>query len=302
MCRTSCVLEQILTVLDSIVSKRSNPEAAVVTSAAYLLFYRRRSSEPLGGPFFEHLFSSTSEAPSDSQPGSRSQSPSGEGKRLDGASSRNGSSSALRGVGAAHQPGGGGLAGQGMLAGKMRTGIDDDLPAYSAHDPQRHVHTGVGLDEDEGVGDMEDTVATAEYAPIFADTPNWSFGTAHQNSPDPGVASSGGGGGGFGGALDSTEHHQLFGSGVGDGDGDSNRNDNEGSATSTDYRNRMDDFDDDPGTTNGQFGTPPQDTIPMLEGTPVIGDYEGDDGPVAEVKLSEGEEEDGGDKHDLRLR
>lgn len=71
-----------------------------MTPQAYLLFYRRRSDKPLGGPFFEQLLHNTTVR-------SREASPSGEGMRLDD-SSRNGSSSALPAAEAVHQAGDGG--------------------------------------------------------------------------------------------------------------------------------------------------------------------------------------------------
>ncbi|KAL4777333.1 hypothetical protein BDW60DRAFT_172616 [Aspergillus nidulans var. acristatus] len=93
---------------DSSVSRPIDPQNAV-TSSAYLLFYRRRSDRPLGGKILEEITESSTRpaSESDSQE-SRGPSPSGEGRRL-GGSSRNGSSSALAGVGAAHQLGDGGL-------------------------------------------------------------------------------------------------------------------------------------------------------------------------------------------------
>ena len=250
---------------DSAVSKRSNPENAVVTSAAYLLFYRRRTSQPLGGPFFESLF--VEDSINDSQPASRTQSPSGEGKRLDEASSRNGSSSALRGVGAAHQTGGGGLEANEMSVERMRTGVDDQLPAYSVLDSQRNAnHMSSGVEEDEGIADVDEDAVYHEHGPFTLDAPpTWSFAAAN-NSPETGEP-------------DATEN--LF-------ETDSNR---VGSATSADERNRMLDFDEDPGTTHGHFGTPPQG-LPMLEGVPAIGSFEEEDAPVTEVKLPPDEKDE----------
>lgn len=46
--------------------REANP-AAVVTSAAYLLFYRRRSSKPLGGPGFERIVAAIENAGSDEE-------------------------------------------------------------------------------------------------------------------------------------------------------------------------------------------------------------------------------------------
>ena len=48
-------LHLLLTYLDAHASVVKNPEQRVVTPAAYLLFYRRRSSEPLGGPAIQKL-------------------------------------------------------------------------------------------------------------------------------------------------------------------------------------------------------------------------------------------------------
>ena len=120
---------------DSSVSLRR--PGSVVTSAAYLLFYRRRSPKILGGRFFEEKLQAvygtpSTEAPSQST--SRTSSPAGEGKRLDGFS-HNGSSSALQGVGAAHQVGGGGLA-DGMLMGPTTGNEDRDPPQYSRPLPE----------------------------------------------------------------------------------------------------------------------------------------------------------------------
>jgi ubiquitin carboxyl-terminal hydrolase 4/11/15 len=104
----------------------ATPENSV-TSAAYLLFYRRRADHPLGGPAFER--NPTPEAESDET--SRDQSPSGEDKRL-GESSQNGSSSAfgkpsvLSGIGASHQRGGG--QGEGAAVKEAET---EELPEYS---------------------------------------------------------------------------------------------------------------------------------------------------------------------------
>ncbi|KAL8969770.1 MAG: hypothetical protein Q9183_001835, partial [Haloplaca sp. 2 TL-2023] len=135
---------------DSQVTRRHNPQA-VVNSAAYLLFYRRRSDKPLGGPFFESIMNGGEE----SDPTSDATFSPGEGKRLDG-SSRNGSSSALHGVGAAHQAGGGG----GETT--ARTGVDDDLPSYGAQASAMEP-----MDLDEGVADI--------YEPFHRLSPSWSF-------------------------------------------------------------------------------------------------------------------------------
>src|SRR3954465_10655905 len=81
--------------VDSAVYPKSAP--SVVTPAAYLLFYRRRSNHPLGGPKLEELLTAANVPPAadfESRPTSRDASPSGEGPRP-GDSSDNGSSGAF---------------------------------------------------------------------------------------------------------------------------------------------------------------------------------------------------------------
>jgi ubiquitin carboxyl-terminal hydrolase 4/11 len=171
----------LLTSLDSHVSPRKNP-AVVVTQAAYLLFYRRRSDHPLGGKVLEEIVSAAHTAvDSDSQPGSRSESPSGEGQRL-GGSSRNGSSSALLGAGVAHQPGDGGSEGEELETFIGPRARNDELPAYSI-DPVSGEQTldmaetieGMNIDlDDEGIGGMCDV----SYGPSFSmhyEQPGWGF-------------------------------------------------------------------------------------------------------------------------------
>ena len=277
---------------DSFVSRRSDP-SVVVTSAAYLLFYRRRSSSPLGGPFFEKIMTAASNEDSGSQPASRVPSPAGEGKRLDG-SSRNGSSSALRGVGAAHQAGGGGSVG-GIEVLRMRKGIDDDdpvdrLPAYSAQDPrgtldprdlQEPSLENMDLDEDEGIG-MNEGSQTGWQGPLQYNSPTWAFGSNGrapvQNSPR-GSGEEGDG-----------QDEDLF--------ADNSSTKVAKSSVSENLENRMAEFNDDEGTTSGVFGTPPQDTLPLLDVPPAIDEAEQ---PVAEVMLEDefGQFDDGpGSMHD----
>lgn len=150
-----------------------------MTTAAYLLFYRRRSSQPLGGPFFEKIINAVN-SPSQSQDGSRTTSPSGEGKRLeDSPPFRNGLSSALAGVGAIHQAGGGGLE-VARTAALMRTGVDDELPSYSSSvgntNDRAEALQSMEVDwEDEGIADTG-----ARFRP------GWSFAHLPSTSAPPG--------------------------------------------------------------------------------------------------------------------
>ncbi|KAK5078953.1 hypothetical protein LTR64_002627 [Lithohypha guttulata] len=119
---------------DSHVSPVKDPEV-VVQKNAYLLFYRRRSEDPLGGPNLEKILSEVdSEENLETQ--SRDASPSGEGQRL-GGSSHNGSSSAL--VGQAHRVGDGGSAVNRQVI-KMKglsRGLEDEQEGHSMfHGPQ----------------------------------------------------------------------------------------------------------------------------------------------------------------------
>ncbi|KAH7348660.1 hypothetical protein BKA65DRAFT_264222 [Rhexocercosporidium sp. MPI-PUGE-AT-0058] len=83
---------------DSSVAKQKDL-SRIVSSSAYLLFYRRRSDVPLGGPRFAEICRDFDLSP---QASDDDASDSGEGKGLVGNSSLHGSSSALTGVGAAH--------------------------------------------------------------------------------------------------------------------------------------------------------------------------------------------------------
>lgn len=147
-----------LIAIDSHISSKTDPRS-VVTSAAYLLFYRRRSEHPLGGPNLQEMLESRKNAVAESEPpqDSRDSSPvTGEGRRL-GDSSHNGLSSAFTVV-QGHRVGAGGSAmegenqqSQGLLAetespprlmGSVAN--SEALPGY---------HDAAG--EDEGIGGMD---------------------------------------------------------------------------------------------------------------------------------------------------
>jgi ubiquitin carboxyl-terminal hydrolase 4/11/15 len=96
----------------------------VVSASAYLLFYRRRSDKPLGGPRFQDIansFDNAQDTSEDELAGS------GEDRSL-AANSFRGSSSALTGVGAArHQPNRG-------LGRTVNPHDIEGLPDYQAHE------------------------------------------------------------------------------------------------------------------------------------------------------------------------
>lgn len=253
---------------DSSVSRRADSQK-VVTNAAYLLFYRRRSDQHLGGPNFKRLTTPESNA-SEYQPTSRATSQAGEGKRLDD-SSRNGSSSALRGVGAAHQAGGGGSAAEGVMIGPMRTGVDDDLPAYSENDPHaamstldpRGLNMELDMDEDEGISMAQ--------GPLTYVSPrsDWSFDRLNDGENDQITAA----------PHTSDNDEDLFA-------GDNSSTKAAGSSFSNGDGDRMLDFQTDEGTTMGPFGTPPEDEVRL--DVPLMTDQEEE--PVAEVMISENDE------------
>lgn len=249
--------------------RRADPKV-VITPAAYLLFYRRRSPPILGGPFFEKMLDDA-----ESQPNSRGPSPPGEGKRLDD-SSRIGLSSALRGVGAAHQAGGGGSM---DMTAVMRTGVDDDLPAYSENDPRETTINPKDLtddtledmemneEEDEGIGGMRSFNAPFNYSQYNQPGPQWSFQNPDQTQAPP--ASEGG-----------DEDEDLF---------EQNSNKAVGSSmTDDDDRNRMADFQDDEGTTADVFRSPRRGSTSTLD-VPAQHMEEIEDEPVAEVFLQDSE-------------
>ncbi len=119
------------TPIDSIVSRVGDP-AKVVTAAAYLLFYRRRSQVPLGGPRFREIVDRCNNGDS-SDDDLDDMSESGEGQRLDIGSSRLGSSSALKGAGATLRLESPGLVASGASSKTLNTNADADqdyLPTY----------------------------------------------------------------------------------------------------------------------------------------------------------------------------
>ncbi|KAF2634783.1 UCH-domain-containing protein [Massarina eburnea CBS 473.64] len=162
---------------DSSVTKCSNPER-VVTTAAYLLFYRRRSAGPLGPPALQEIVNAWQDPEYEGEGGndeanSRNPSPSGNGLHL-GDSSRNGSSSAFgTGAGALRGGGSGGAGSQALNGAGVENpdNNDDSLPAYG--------------DEDEGYGEESDL--NHIYAPLGHMDQQWSFASIPQNTNETDV-------------------------------------------------------------------------------------------------------------------
>jgi ubiquitin carboxyl-terminal hydrolase 4/11/15 len=150
--------------LDSSVSEVKDVKR-VVSSAAYLLFYRRRSDHMLGGPKLQELINENTEN-GEPESSEDDELESGEGQGLDAKSSLRGSSSALTGVGAAHRA----ASGSGIGTGTNKTTVDpqelDALPAYQAHETEddgahllredAEMNSGLGIrtsiEDDEGIG------------------------------------------------------------------------------------------------------------------------------------------------------
>lgn len=171
-------------------SKRSPQHA--VTSAAYLLFYRRRSDRPLGGPFFEKIIEESNRQDESSAASSRASSPAAAGdERRFGDSSRVGSSSDYLGVEAgvgvgASRPNENGR--DGGRTGVARVGIDGDddelPPIYSSLSPKDQnddvagVGGGTGADQNMDRMDVDEGIDTSySFEPVgpFAGNPSWAF-------------------------------------------------------------------------------------------------------------------------------
>lgn len=194
--------------IDSMVSSR-NPQG-VVTSNAYLLFYRRRQDRPLGPGYLQKIvdeiknpdFEDAADGDSNDEATSRnpSRSPSGNGLRL-GDSSRNGSSSAF-GVGAGALRGGGSASvGNLQLKGAAaETAEDDDSEMLMGQDePPSYDDEGYGggVDDDDanfqGINNHVDVAGM--YAPLYEQSgmgpyygndtgPAWSFANVGSRNMD----------------------------------------------------------------------------------------------------------------------
>ena len=264
-------------------SKR-NPEQAI-TSAAYLLFYRRRSDRPLGGRFFEDVIEEAYHQ-KESQPSSRATSPAGDGQRLDD-SFRVGSSSALLGVGAVRQEA------NDPASGRVGIGPDeDDLPSYSRLYPNGAHLASDGqaadkMDVDEGI----DTSYPLDQTGPFAGDSGWGFDN-HQSGMRLSIL-----------APPGSSDEDLM-------DGASDKAADGSSGNLSDRGDRMAEFADDDdigGLADSLSNTPnprslsesPVEEIELPLGSVEMESLhvkapeveEEDDGPVAEVHINDNEEE-----------
>ena len=259
-----------MSIADSMASRKNNPDH-VVTSAAYLLFYRRRSEQILGGPKFAEIINQTSKPGEvmESQDYSRNQSPStltGEGQRLDD-SSRIGLSSASQGVGAVHQAGVGG-PGAGTSMELITDDEETELPDYSLRDPNTDApYESMETDDIEGSG-----IANQGFSILSsAQGPTWpGFILSHTRR-------------GSGDTVSTTNAASI---------------DDDDRSQGPDWQGRY----GNPGTPDGSIAE--LDAMPLIEreNAPEIkidrpvdarDDDDDEDGLVTEIKLSEGEESTG---------
>lgn len=162
---------------DSSVSKRSNPNS-VISSAAYLLFYRRRSAGPLGPPELQQVVNAwrnpDSETADDSDVGdhSRDVSPSGNGSRLGGSSHNgNGSSSAFGATAGAVALRGGG-------SGEVESLHQNEAAAGNREDDDPPPDYDEGYDDDMSQMNLVDVYAPLNHQPV------WGFSKIPGNAKD----------------------------------------------------------------------------------------------------------------------
>ncbi|KAF3021131.1 CSN-associated deubiquitinating enzyme Ubp12 [Neopestalotiopsis sp. 37M] len=140
---------------------RANPDK-IVDVTAYLLFYRRRSDSPLGGPRFKEIIEAFDNSGSDDDAAD-----SGEGRRLDEGSSPTGSSSAFQeqGLGATRQRKQGDHGGRTNGSAAFETKSDDgtmhltDATFDDGNQPLRQ-----SIEDDEGIGMTENPKHTSANA------------------------------------------------------------------------------------------------------------------------------------------
>lgn len=187
-------------------SKIKNPNA-VVTQAAYLLFYRRRSDKPLGGPRSKQILDAYDNSQDSLEEDTGD---SGEDRGLGGNTFLNGSSSALTGVGAAPRRPNLGSASTGMNtispahleslpAYKSHEEIDDDAAPILADDAIMNDGLPISsIEEDEGIDLGEDGMTynnmnymeSASAGPTDYNISQWNFdGLANQRGQVSGTGS-----------------------------------------------------------------------------------------------------------------
>lgn len=250
--------------LDSSVSKIHDP-SRVVTQSAYLLFYRRRSSGPLGGPRFQEIltnFDNSLEPSEDELAGS------GEGQSLDANSSLRGSSGALTGVGVVRRQANHGLG------RNTKPHAIEGLPAYQAHEDATpllmrddEMNDGLPLNsiEDEGidVGMNYNNIGLSAAALHSSQAvgSNWNWQALDGLNREPNFIS------GTGSEIDANDN-----SDDGFNSAGSDIVQHNSSASSSSIRARLDEFDNTPAEGDGDDG--------LFEDPSPVPDVDEDDGRV----------------------
>ncbi len=206
-----------------------NDQSRIVSPSAYLLFYRRRSDAPLGGPRFKQILQEY-DSPPQAQASGDEMSESGEDKGLVGNSSPRGSSSALTGVGAARRQLNHGLTGEGRTT--VNPSALEKLPHYPSNE---HIDDGsasllannghelqASIEEDEGIDVSEFSNKGNNFIGPVA--PSWGFG----NLPDIGI---------------NTRENMITGTGS-DMDAASDVGQHDSSASEGSRQNRLEEFND----------------------------------------------------------
>lgn len=162
----------LTTYSDSSVSKTTTDR--IVDSSAYMLFYRRQSNVPLGGPRLRTILERFTDEDDDEMSGL------GEGRRLGEGFSQNGSSSALQGAGVSHQAesygGNSNTHSRSIISSYAEDDRgDDDIPLLASS----RFQSGHAIAEDEGI-ELEDSEQSAQ--PFTLNT--WSFKNIPDNSAD----------------------------------------------------------------------------------------------------------------------
>lgn len=161
---------------------KASPDKIVDTSA-YLLFYRRRSDVPLGGPRFKEIIEAYDNTGSDDDI-----TDAGEGRRLDEGSSPTGSSSAFQeqGLGATHPRQRGTHGGRSVGSNVYETKSDDgETRLTDATYDEQLVRRSI--EEDEGIDMTENP--THSSANTFQ--PTWDFNLLTAQNMNQGDAAAG---------------------------------------------------------------------------------------------------------------
>lgn len=271
VCNAIFLISYNLTYVDSSVSKVRDL-SRIVSSSAYLLFYRRRSDEPLGGPRLEEIVRHF-EVPNSNEVSDEEDVESGEGQGLVGISSQHGSSSPFKGAGATPHLKGGLGASKLSTAAKVSPASLEALPAYSAHESNPDaaptfvkdaiMNDGLhaSIEEDEGIGmdsPLDKGYSSRSFqGPYNPNQSTWSFDSMNRDSEPPSGLE----------ALQQHQRTQHIGASDADEDYASDIVDDNSSTASGVRRGRMTEFDEaDDGGFQDQSYVPDMDDDAIASG------------------------------------